>query len=61
MKVFKWVLIFLLWWVIATAVSIAIELGMAALGFPLSSAGSGLIIAIIITFGLILYGTRKQK
>lgn len=59
MKILKWIGMFLLWWAIATIVSIAIELGMAAFGFPLSSAGSGLIIAIIITFGLILYGTRK--
>lgn len=61
MKILKWIGVFILWWIIASVVSIAIELGMAVGGFPLSSAGSGLIIAIIITFGLILYGTRKQK
>lgn len=52
---------FFLMWFIGSALSVVCELALAALGFTLSVYGSGLIIALVITIGLIMYGTKTKK
>ena len=58
---FSWLAMAVIFWLIGSLVAVVIELGLAIAGFPISAAGSGLIIVFIITFGLIWYGTRKRK
>lgn len=57
---FSWLGMAVLFWLVGSLVAFVIELGLAIAGFPMSTAGSGLIIVFIITFGLIWYGTRKK-
>lgn len=52
---------FLLMWAIGSLLAVVCELGLAIMGFDLSVYAAGLIIALVITLGLIMYGTKTKK
>ena len=61
MKILKWIGMFILLWFIGSVFAVVCELVYAALGLNFSIYASGIIIVLVITFGLITYGTRKQN
>ena len=58
---FSWLGMAVLLYAIGTLLSLVIGLGAAVLGFELSSYVLGFIVLMVLTFGLIWYGTRRKK